>query len=261
MRRCNYWYIPMLLLTVSVTAVTVTAQQADTDLLTTQDLPTGAWEANALPAFGPEVGADAVYIDGMAEIKWQPKPLEFVVGKTVRYIDFVGGDDTNSGTQTAPWKHHPWDPHATGTAAAFGGVATYVFKRGVVYRGRLVAGQSGTAQEPIRLTIDPAWGTGAATVAGSHAITGGWSRLSDLQAGDVGFPEQSHGKLWYIDLEGDFVPQAIWVLQPSGQRERLPLARWPNWQIEHPYNRFTGWHRAKKVDKGFPRTNIYAPMC
>ena len=68
-----------------------------------------------------------------------PRPFTFEKGASVRYIDFADGDDANPGDAPAkPWKHHPWDPQATGRAAAGAGVHTYVFKRGVTCRGQLI---------------------------------------------------------------------------------------------------------------------------
>ena len=70
------------------------------------------------------------------DLKWKPAPFAFEPGASARYIDFAGGSDSNSGqTKALPWKHHPWDPAARGVAAACTGVHTYVFKRGVAYRG------------------------------------------------------------------------------------------------------------------------------
>jgi hypothetical protein len=60
-------------------------------------------------------------------------------------------------------------------AAVAKGVDTYVFKRGVVYRGELVARESGRPGDPIRLTSDPAWGEGEAVIVGSEHVTG-WRR-------------------------------------------------------------------------------------
>ncbi|MCX7888087.1 MAG: hypothetical protein N3B01_12655, partial [Verrucomicrobiae bacterium] len=92
-----------------------------------------------------------------------PRPFVFESGTSVRYIDFAAGNDANVGTSpAAPWKHHPWDPQAGGLAAACSGIHTYVFKRGVAYRGRLLIKEAGRPDEPIRLTSHPAWGKGEA---------------------------------------------------------------------------------------------------
>ncbi len=66
----------------------------------------------------------------------------------MRYIDFEAGDDGNAGTKAAPWKHHPWDGDAAGKAKACEGIHTYVFKRGVIYRGHLLADDSGEPATP-----------------------------------------------------------------------------------------------------------------
>ena len=108
------------------------------------------------------------------DLQWAPKPFEFRPGASVRYIDFAAGNDANDGLskQTA-WKHHPWDPNATGNAKACSGVHTYVFKQGVVYRGEMNADESGAESNPIILTRDPTWGSGPAVICGSEKV-GGW---------------------------------------------------------------------------------------
>ncbi len=89
------------------------------------------------------------------DLEWAPTPYVFAPGPVVKYIDFEAGDDTGDGSKSKPWKHHPWDMNAAGTAKAFSGAATYVFKRGVVYRGKLMAHESGEPGNPIRLTCAP----------------------------------------------------------------------------------------------------------
>ncbi len=205
------------------------------------------------------VGPKVVQLEGTTEIRWVPQPFIFEPGQSVRYIDYVGGDDANPGTREQPWKHHPWDANAEGNSAASDGPQTYVFKRGVIYRGALVADDSGTETRPVRLTSDPAWGQGQAVIAGSEGITGGWRKVSAAEAQAAGFPQESNDKLWSVKLDGDYVPRAMWVLGANGQRTRVPIARWPNWKVEHEYNIFTQWFRVEKIDKGFPRTTIYAP--
>lgn len=95
------------------------------------------------------------------DLIWAPHPFVFESGESKRYIDFESGKDINDGTtKQSPWKHHPWDPNASGQAKAGKGPHTYVFKQGVVYRGELEANESGTEKVPIILTRDPSWGTG-----------------------------------------------------------------------------------------------------
>jgi len=166
------------------------------------------------------------------DLKWKPEPYKFEAGPSVRYIDFESGDDAKSGeTKDAAWKHHPWDPNATGNAKQCKGAQTYVFKRGVIYRGALHANESGADNNPIRLTSDPAWGTGEAVIAGSERVSG-WKRGAenkDIPDGD---------KVWYADLS--FAPRCVW--ETRGQDvERIPLARTPNWKVSNPEDVMSEW--------------------
>jgi hypothetical protein len=176
------------------------------------------------------------------DLRWQPRPFVFQTGATVRYIDYEKGDDTNAGDTTArPWKHHPWDAHATGRAKADAGRDTYVFKRGVTYRGRLVAATAGTAEAPIILTSDPSWGEGEAVLAGSERVTG-WSR-----GGHPDMPDRD--KVWQADI--DFLPRAAWLVTP-GTIRRLALARTPNWEIESwddIHSQWATWKHVEQVER------------
>src|SRR5258708_2390822 len=66
------------------------------------------------------------------DLEWAPQEFKFNPGPSIHYIDFESGSDTSNGSskQTA-WKHHPWDPNATGDAKICKGAHTYVFKQGV----------------------------------------------------------------------------------------------------------------------------------
>ncbi|MFW6217554.1 MAG: LamG-like jellyroll fold domain-containing protein, partial [Verrucomicrobiota bacterium] len=134
-------------------------------------------------------------------VLWNPKPFEDnLQGQDVRYIDFEGGYDTNSGTSPdQAWKHHPWDRHASGKAAEAFGPLTYVFKRGVFYRNVLKADESGTADKMIRLTSTKDWGEGQAVIAGSILIPNEWKRVdqADIEAAKH-LPDQD--KVWVIEL-------------------------------------------------------------
>jgi hypothetical protein len=178
----------------------------------------------------------------IGDLRWQPRPFVFQTGPTVHYIDYEKGDDSNAGDSTArPWKHHPWDAHATGLAKADAGRDTYVFKRGVTYRGRLVPAVTGTAEAPIMLTSDPSWGEGEAVLAGSEQVTG-WSR-----GGHPAMPDAD--KVWHADL--DFLPRAAW-LTTSGAIQRLALARTPNWEIESLddiHSQWAVWKRVEQVER------------
>lgn len=217
------------------------------------------WDVSQIAPWPSAVSPQAVVVEGTTDIRWTPEPFVYKAGESVRYIDFDNGRDAASGkTPQEAWKHHPWDPAAKDLAAAERGRHTYVFKGGVAYRGNLVARDSGTASAPIRLTCDPAWGTGRAIIAGSMAVTQGWQKVAAPEGATAGFPSASHERLWRVDLPGEFVPRALWVLGKEGARTRVPIARWPNWKAEHPYNHFTQWHRVEKIEKGFPATRIFA---
>lgn len=87
------------------------------------------------------------------------------------YIDYDTGDDGNNGTTTGtPWKHHPWDANATGTAdsTTLVGDDITIFKGGVSYKGTITMAASGTSGHPIVLDGNTAgtWGTGDAIIDG-----------------------------------------------------------------------------------------------
>ncbi len=161
-------------------------------------------------------------------LAWAPEPFAFRSGISRRYIDYENGDDFNSGyTTNAPWKHHPWDANAQGNAAAGSGSQTYIFKRGVIYRGQLTPKDSGSASNPIRLTSDPSWGEGEACLYGSEAVT-------NWQQGPAGVHANipSPSSVWYADLP--FAPRMVCMVDTTGAITRIPLARTPNWTITDP---------------------------
>jgi hypothetical protein len=167
---------------------------------------------------------DYARVTETGDIQWTPKAFRFVAGSSVRFIDYENGSDDHEGDSALqPWKHHPWDANATGKAAAATGVDTYVFKGGVIYRGQLTVKGSGRPGEPIRLTRDPDWGAGPATIAGSQAITG-WSRGTDHPR----IPEPD--AVWRVTL--DFAPRTVWMIAAGGAATRIPLARQPNWKSQ-----------------------------
>ncbi len=172
-------------------------------------------------------------VTATGDLVWQPQPFVFEKGDAVRYIDYEGGDDGNPGTSTAePWTHHPWDPQAAGRARAASGADTYVFKRGVVYRGSLVCRESGTPGHPIRLTSDPSWGEGDAVISGSEVVTG-WRK--GTQNSDIPDAE----KVWVADL--NYTPRRVWTVDADGLVTRIPLARTPNWQVSDPEDVLSEW--------------------
>ncbi len=177
------------------------------------------------------------------DLEWAPRPFEFKAGESIRYVDFDGGNDAANGkSKQTPWKHHPWDPSATGQAKACKGAHNYVFKQGVVYRGELDAHESGTMATPIILTRDPAWGTGPAVICGSEAVAG-WKQGA---AGTL-IPEPE--KVWYVDLE--WAPRNVWMVGNDGAVTRIALARTPNWKITDPDDIKSEWWTWKNPDKAF----------
>ena len=167
------------------------------------------------------------------DLKWKPRPFVVEKGDSVRYVDFEVGEDAQDGTsREKPWKHHPWDPAATGNAKACTGIHTYVFKGGVYYRGALTVAEAGKPGQPIRLTRDPSWGKGEAVLCGSERIVG-WKKGADHK--DIPQPE----KVWVADL--DFSPRAVWLVRKEGDSFRIPLARTPNWKRSNPDDVKSEW--------------------
>ncbi len=160
-------------------------------------------------------------------LEWTPKPFTFNKGESQRYIDYESGDDNADGTSKAsPWKHHPWDKNAGGKAKACTGIHTYVFKRGVTYRGSLVADDSGSEASPIRLSSDPSWGKGNASFSGARQIKTQWKKVNNAPSG-----MPSSDKVWVADTQGF---QRITALWSHGKNiERIKLARHPNWTLSN----------------------------
>ncbi|MCK4746513.1 MAG: LamG domain-containing protein, partial [Bacteroidales bacterium] len=179
------------------------------------------------------------------EIEWQPRNFVFVAGSSIRYIDFENGDDTDDGqSKTTPWKHHPWDDNATGIAAGETGIHTYVFKRGVVYRGKLTARGSGTPIDPIRLTSDPEWGTGEAYFFGSERLDGTWTRGDAASAPNIPDPEN----VWYMDVN---LPETKMVCEIEGENlKEVRVARSPNYKYtsDDPLKSWYTWTDKTEVD-------------
>ncbi len=180
------------------------------------------------------------------DLEWTPRPFTYDPGPSVRYIDFDRGDDRADGTSPdTAWKHHPWDPQAQARAADAAGPHTYVFKRGVIYRGALVADESGRPDRPIVLTSDPAWGDGEAMWYGSVALTGGWNRLTAEQA-PASMPEPE--KVWYRDVGTDFFPRSLWM-ENDGRITRIALARDPNWTVVNQDDVCSQWHEWRHTER------------
>lgn len=186
-------------------------------------------------------------IDAKGDISWAPQPFIFEAGDSIRYIDFEKGNDSNSGTgKDAAWKHHPWDSNASGNAAACAGIHTYVFKGGIDYRGMLTVKDEGRPGNPVKLTRDPSWGNGLASLLGSERVTGWTKGVTNAK-----IPEPD--KVWYADI--DFSPRTLWMVAGDGKAVRIPLARTPNWKPD-PDDQMNEWWtwsnepHAFKNDKG-----------
>ena len=189
-------------------------------------------------------------VDAKGDLRWKPRPFVFEKSGSIRYIDFERGDDANSGAAPeTPWKHHPWDPSAAGKSASGAGLHTYVFKRGVVYRGRLVVNDAGKEGQPIRLTSDPAWGTGEAVLCGSEVVRN-WTKGAAHK--DIPEPE----KVWRADLE--FAPRSVWNVGKDGAITRIPLARTPNWKVSNPDDVKKEWWVWDNPGKPFGNTTTNA---
>lgn len=193
------------------------SEASDVQMVTIPDLPVDykySWEesqATVLPT---------------GDLVWAPKDFVYNPGASVRYIDYEGGSNTNDGlTPSTAWKHHPWDPSATGNSLACSGVHTYVFKRGVIYRGYLNAKESGESGNPIKLTSDPAWGSGEACIYGSVRVTGGWTQANSTVAPTIPNPEL----VYYQDITGLGQTKCIYELDGSNFG-RVRVARIPNFK-------------------------------
>lgn len=183
------------------------------------------------------------------DLEWNPRPFKYAPGSEIRYIDFQDGNNANDGlTPETAWKHHPWDPNATGQAAQSSGAITYVFKRGVIYRGSLYANESGTPDQSIKLTKDPDWGDGEAAIYGSERFTEGWVQACEASAPQI--PNPDH--VWYRDIGESFFPRAVWQVDEKNNIRRIPLARSPNWEFSNVDDYKADWWEWPEVGTGTP---------
>lgn len=178
--------------------------------------------------------ASADYLD----LEWSPTLLKVPVDPEARYIDFDMGDDNNPGTRASPWKHHPWDPEARGNARRDGDTSTFYFKKGVTYRGRLIAKRSGSAMRPIVLTAATDWGSGSALISGARIIESGWHRCDADESREL--PSASQSKTWCLVTALDDAPQALWA-QSDRTLNKIVPARQPNWTETNPDDPRSGW--------------------
>lgn len=142
-----------------------------------------------------------------------------LTGAEMRYIDYAGGSDAATGlSPAAAWKHHPWDPNFTGSAAAGETAGTFIFKGNVIYRGIINVRKSGVPDQPVTFTSDPGWGGGPAVLAGSEPVTARWEKS---EIADV----------WVTRLPASTLPvRDVWEIRDG---EVLPLvrARTPDWRF------------------------------
>jgi len=181
------------------------------------------------------------------DLQWAPLPFQLIKGASVRYIDFENGLDSNDGLTTGTaWKHHPWDASASGNALAGSGIQTYIFKRGVVYRGLLTAKEGGVTGNPIRLTSDPNWGIGEAGIYGSIRVTSGWTKANSTIAPKIPNPDL----VWYQTINGiQNQTKVICEVTPTSIN-RVYLARSPNY-VNTPLEPMqTWWSFTNKVTNG-----------
>lgn len=201
------------------------------------------------------------------DLQWSPTPFVFEAGPSVYYIDYEGGSDQNDGrSPVTPFKHHPWDSNATGAVRNITGIHTYVFKRGVFYRGELVARESGVAGNPIRLTSDPSWGSGDAIITGSQRVTSAWTRCGPEDAPGI----NHYQDVWFTDLPftiqdnsyGGTAGQVFVSMLNEwrdGDWHRIQLARAPNWEVEDPNYPQRDWWTVEssgtlRIQQTFPQT-------
>lgn len=143
------------------------------------------------------------------------------------YVDFAGGNDSQSGTSPdGAWKHCPGDAQAKGSAASrtLQPGDQVIFKGGVVYQGSIVAKFSGKAGEPVIYDGNSAgtFGKGMAVISGGEAVTG-WKPCTS--ADDAG-GSPHFAKLLKASLPG----KADWTdlnLVQAGER-LLSVAQDPN---------------------------------
>ncbi len=174
------------------------------------------------------------------DIKWNPKKFVFKPSDSVKYIDYQNGNDSNPGTKARPWKHHPWDKNVKANAALCSGIHTYVFKKGVIYRGRLDAKESGEKGNKIRLTSDPSWGKGEAVIVGSVRAKGKWKLCSRKDIPKI-VSNQKMKTIWYLDTDKTFTPRLLWEVK-NDKITRIPIARTPNWKIVNQDDPKSEWN-------------------
>ncbi len=179
-------------------------------------------------ALSEKIPASAAFADPAQtpDLEWNPAPFKPEYQKPIRYIDYAKGSDANPGTRAQPWKHHPWDSNARNKAAASSGIATYVFKKGIAYRGQLNARESGTKQTPIRLTVDPDWGSGEAVLTGADILQVKWHLCTEQEASLL--PVASRQEVYCTQAPDTNRMNQLWITGESVTP--IHPARFPNWR-------------------------------
>ncbi len=183
-------------------------------------------------------------------LEWQPRPFILRPGQNIRYIDFEGGDDTRNGlTPATAWQHHPWDEQAEGRARQADAADTYIFKRGVLYRGLLTARASEPTATLLRLTSDPEWGQGEACLTGTERLAGEWKKCpADSTAGG-----QSLAAVWYLELPPEMTAlRRLWEVNGENWTALTP-ARTPNWEFTDPEDYRAGWFEWESCERITPQ--------
>jgi hypothetical protein len=162
------------------------------------------------------------------DLAHRPEPFAYRPGNSIRYIDYENGNDEYPGTPDQPWKHHPWDVDAPEFLREREPADTYVFKRGVVYRGVIHIHPDRARASSARLTSDPSWGEGDAILAGSKRVPGPWRRPRPGEA-----PAGMRGveNVWVADRPPDQRVFGLWEIRGDSIIPWV-LARTPNWDLD-----------------------------
>jgi len=161
-----------------------------------------------------------------------------ILNTVIKYIDYESGSDYGKGTRDDPWKHHPWDINSKGNSVSSKNVRTYIFKKGVIYRGTLYARESGSFDAPVMLTVESEWGKGKAVISGAKELSGGWGVCEDKYT--QRHAEQIRNNIWCMSVSIDTKPQLVWVREDN-HSIRIPIARHPNWKIVNVEDPRSGW--------------------
>ncbi len=188
-----------------------------------------------------------------------PRAYEFEAGQNPRYIDYQNGDDQASGTEPgSPGSTTPGIRKQPAPPRQMAAKWTPTFSKAA---SPIEAHWSGLPPERPKIpSASPAIRAGAMEPpplqAPKRFPTG--SGFPQQRAASFGFPENAADHLWVSKLPAGETPNAAWLLQPDGQRTRLPLARTPNWEYGEDYNFVGDWFRIEKVIKAFPFTKIHS---